>query len=135
MNDFDIIPSYNSIEEIDRELGFFPGDPDRATTLTAEQVENYNRDGYLSGIEVFDSSEATELREYFDQLLAEVMAAGGDSYSISTAHLSYGRVYDLLMHPTIVRHLKDLLGEHVVGWGSHFFCKMLIFTPCSSFFN
>ena len=76
MNDFDIIPSYNSIEEIDRELGFFPGDPDRAATLTAEQVENYNRDGYLSGIDVFDSSEATQLRQYFDQLLAQVMVAG-----------------------------------------------------------
>jgi non-heme Fe2+,alpha-ketoglutarate-dependent halogenase len=124
MSDFDIIPSYNSIEEIDRELAFFPCDASRATTLTAEQVETYNRDGYLSGIEVFDAHEASELREYFDRLLEEVMAAGGDSYSISTAHLSYGRVYDLLTHATIVSHVKDLLGEDVVGWGSHFFCKM-----------
>ena len=35
-------------------------------------------------------------RAYFDLLLARTLAEGGDSYSISTAHLRYGRVYDLL---------------------------------------
>ena len=50
---------------------------------------------------------------------------GGDSYSISTAHLRYGRVWDLLTdaahrHPAC----GICLGEDVIGWGSHFFCKM-----------
>jgi ectoine hydroxylase-related dioxygenase (phytanoyl-CoA dioxygenase family) len=53
-----------------------------------------------------------------------VLAAGGDSYSISTAHKTYGKVWDLLTHPRIVAHVRDLLGENVIGWGSHFFCKM-----------
>ena len=52
------------------------------------------------------------------------MAAGGDSYSISTAHRKYARVYDLLTDPRIVACVRDILGEDVVGWGSHFFCKM-----------
>jgi len=63
-------------------------------------------------------------RGYFDALLAKVLAAGGDSYSISTAHAKYGRVFDLLRHPRIVACVRDLLGENVIGWGSHFFCKM-----------
>ena len=33
-------------------------------------------------------------------------------------------MYDLLTHPRIVAHVADLLGEDVIGWGSHFFCKM-----------
>jgi len=33
-------------------------------------------------------------------------------------------VYDLLAHPRIVACVRDLLGEDVIGWGSHFFCKM-----------
>ena len=53
-----------------------------------------------------------------------MLAAGGDSYSISTAHLKYGRVYDLLTDPRIVACVRDLLGDNVIGWGSHFFCKM-----------
>jgi ectoine hydroxylase-related dioxygenase (phytanoyl-CoA dioxygenase family) len=65
-----------------------------------------------------------EHRQYFDELLARVLAEGGDSYSISTAHLKYGKVYDLLANPKIVAYVADLLGENVVGWGSHYFCKL-----------
>jgi len=73
---------------------------------------------------VFNAEEMADIRRYFDDLLASTLAAGGNSYSISTAHLRYGRVYDLLTNPTIVSYVKDLLGENVIGWGSHFFCKM-----------
>jgi hypothetical protein len=44
-----------------------------------------------------------------------VLASGQDSYSIKTAHLLYGRVYDLLTNPRIVAHVTDLLGENVIG--------------------
>jgi ectoine hydroxylase-related dioxygenase (phytanoyl-CoA dioxygenase family) len=33
-------------------------------------------------------------------------------------------VYDILTDRRIVAAVKDLLGEHVIAWGSHFFCKM-----------
>ena len=84
----------------------------------------FNRDGYLKGIRIFSEEEIAGIRRYFDHLLASTLAAGGDSYSISTAHLRYGRVYDLLTHPRIVGCVKDLVGEDVIAWGSHFFCKM-----------
>ena len=93
-------------------------------TLTREQIAGFNRDGYVAGIRIFDEEEITAIRCYFDELLARTLAAGGDSYSISTAHLRYGRVYDLLTHPRIVACIKDLIGHNVIGWGSHFFCKM-----------
>src|SRR6202007_3259679 len=69
-------------------------------------------------------SEIQTIRAYFDELLARTLAEGGNSYSISTAHLRFGRVYDLLTHPGIVNRVKDLLGNDVIAWGSHFFCKM-----------
>jgi ectoine hydroxylase-related dioxygenase (phytanoyl-CoA dioxygenase family) len=92
--------------------------------LSREQIEAFNRDGYLRPVPIFNSEEIAGIRSYFDALLARVLAAGGDSYSISTAHLKYGRVYDILTEPRIVAVVKDLLGENVVAWGSHFFCKM-----------
>jgi chlorinating enzyme len=91
---------------------------------TLAQIEQFNRDGFLKGIRIFSAAEAEANRRYFDALLADVLAAGGDSYSISTAHLKYGRVSDLLRDPRLVALVRDLLGEDVVGWGSHFFCKM-----------
>lgn len=121
---FSIIPTQAELDEIERELVFRPTVNSNPATLSAEQIEQFNRAGYLAGIRIFDDDEIAGHRAYFDDLLGKVIAAGGDSYSISTAHLKYGRVYDLLTHPRIVACVQDLLGENVVGWGSHYFCKM-----------
>ncbi len=29
-----------------------------------------------------------------------------------------------MTNPKIVDHVSDLLGDNVIGWGAHFFCKM-----------
>ncbi len=104
--------------------GFILSTIEAPRILTYAQIEHYNRDGYLKGIRIFSEAESRENRHYFDDLLTRVLAAGGTSYSISTAHLKYGRVYDLLTDHRIVDCVRDLLGENVVAWGSHFFCKM-----------
>ena len=118
------IPKTDELSRVARDLHFHPSIVAAPRTLTREQVEIFNREGYLKPIRVFDRGEIGEIRAYFDHLLARTLAAGGTSYSISTAHLTYGRVYDLLTHPRIVDSIRDLLGENVIGWGSHFFCKM-----------
>jgi chlorinating enzyme len=109
---------------VERDLRFHPSTVENPRTLTREEMARFNRDGYLKGICIFDEEEIAEIRRYFDGLLERTLAAGGDSYSISTAHLRYGRVYDLLTDARLVARVKDLLGDDVIGWGSHFFCKM-----------
>src|SRR5688572_13524394 len=121
---FAITPDQQDLQATPRDLRFHPSTVEQPVTLTGAQVEAFNRDGYLKGLRVFSDAEAADVRGYFDDLLARTLAAGGDSYSISSAHLRHGGVYDLLAHPRIVAIVKDLLGEHVVGWGSHFFCKL-----------
>ena len=73
--------------------------------------------------------EASEIRAFFDGVLAAFIELGRSSYSISTAHLRFARIYQLVQHPRIVDAVADLLGENVVCWGSHFFCKMSCFPP------
>jgi len=121
---FQMTPQTDELNQMERDLRYHTVVNDHPQTLTSEQIDAFNRDGYLRPFRIFPESEIAGIRSYFDGLLARVLAAGGDSYSISTAHLKYGPVYDLLTHPRIVAHVKDLLGENVVGWGSHFFCKM-----------
>ena len=75
-------------------------------------------------MEIYTSDEMVAIRHYFDQLLEKTIASGGNSYSISTAHMKYGGVYDILTNQRIIDCVADLLGEDVVAWGSHFFCKM-----------
>jgi hypothetical protein len=122
--DFQIIPGQNELDQIERDLRFHPAKNDNPRALSRAQIDHFNRDGYIKGIRIFSDAEIAGIREYFDALLAKVIAAGGDSYSISTAHAKYGRVWDVLADRRIVACVKDLLGENVVAWGSHFFCKM-----------
>src|SRR6201995_5620386 len=118
------IPSSDELSQVDRDLRFHPSTTKHPAVLTAQQIEAFKRDGYLAGIRIFDEEEIAGIRSYFDELLARTLAAGGDSYSISTAHLRHRRVYDILTDSRIVARIKDLVGEDVVAWGSHFFCKM-----------
>jgi non-haem Fe2+, alpha-ketoglutarate-dependent halogenase len=124
MSKFQAVPDQTDLEKMDRDLSFYPSPVQSPETLNSDQVEQYNRDGYVKGLTAFSTAEADALRVYFDRLLERAIAAGGDSYSISSAHLAYGRVHDLLCEPRIVAFVKDILGEDVIGWGSHFFCKM-----------
>lgn len=121
---FKILPDNAELDQIERDLRFHTLGVESPSTLTREQIAAFNRDGFLKGIRLFNEDEIATHRRYFDVLLERVIAAGGDSYSISTAHLKYPEVYDLLAHPRIVGLVKDLLGENVIAWGSHYFCKM-----------
>ena len=121
---FKILPEQDELAQMQRDLRFYPSQVIDPQVLSREQIAQFNRDGYISGVRVFDELQTLKNRQYFDALLAKVMAAGGDSYSISTAHLKYGYVYDLITNPRIVDCVADILGPNVIGWGSHFFCKM-----------
>lgn len=119
-----IMPTWEQLAEMGRDLQFYPSVTEHLKVLTQEQVTNFNSVGYIKGIPIFNEAEIGEHRQYFDALLASVMAEGGSSYSIISAHMKYGKVYDLLTHPKIVTCVKDLIGEDVIGWGAHYFCKM-----------
>ena len=124
MSDFKMVPDEAELASSERDLSFYPAEPSNAKSLSAADVAGFNHAGYIRPLPIFSAEEIGSIRSYFDELLQRVIAEGGDSYSISTAHLKYGRVYDLLTDSRIVAYVKDVLGDDVVGWGSHFFCKM-----------
>lgn len=123
-SEFKVLPEVDDLQKIGRDLRFHPSTTTHPKVLTREQVEGFNVDGYVRPLSIYTPEEITGIRNYFDDLLKKVVAAGGDSYSISSAHLRYGKVWDILTNPKIVACVKDILGENVIGWGSHFFCKM-----------
>ncbi len=118
------VPAQEELAAMERRLQFRPTQNLQPRTLTAAQVDGYNRDGFVRPVTIFSASEMDGIRTEFDRILDATLAAGGDSYSISTAHRRYGIAWDLLTEPRIVACVRDLLGDNVVGWGSHFFCKM-----------
>jgi non-haem Fe2+, alpha-ketoglutarate-dependent halogenase len=121
---FQITPDEDQLAGLKRDLRFHNAAATTPKVLTAEQIESYNTGGYIKPLDIYAESEITDIRTYFDQLLENVIAAGGDSYSISTAHRKHAGVFDILTNPKIVEYVSDILGDDVIGWGSHFFCKM-----------
>ena len=119
-----VIPNQDQLAQLDRDLQFYPSWTIDPLHLTSEQIEDFNQYGYLTGIQIFSDDEILVYRHHFDDLLAEVMSSGSGSYSILSAHLKYGKAYDLLTHPRIVDYIRDLLGNDIIAWGSHYFCKL-----------
>ena len=118
------LPPRDALAALPRDLRFYepPSAPPRA--LAPAQVAAFARDGYLAGLRVLDGEAVARQRAWFDGVLARTLAAGRDSYSLNASHLRFGPIWDLLRHPGIVAIAQDLLGEDVVGWGAHFFCKL-----------
>jgi chlorinating enzyme len=126
MNNLDLIkdPTEEELRQVARELNFAKVTNENPQVLSNSQIENYNEQGYLMPFDGLPSTEIAELRDFFDEILDETLAEGNHSYSISTAHLKFGKIFDLMHHPAIIAPVKDLLGEDLVAWGAHFFCKM-----------
>ena len=84
-NAYKSAPSHDQLRAMDRDLRFQPCEVADPTTLTSEQLEAFNRAGYLTGIPIFSAAEMAGHRAFFDEQLAKVMAAGLGSHSISSA--------------------------------------------------
>ena len=121
---FAIAPTADELAGVRRQLVFHPARNPSPARLDEEQLAVFNARGYVTGVRIFPEDEIVAIRARFDDLLRRVLDKGGDSYSISSAHLHYGDAYDLLTDPRIVACVRDLIGEDVVGWGCHYFCKM-----------
>ena len=117
-------PSPSQLAELPRQMGFVPSTRGSNHVLSRSQVDEYNELGFLMPFDGLSEAETRETRVFFDGVLAAFIELGRTSYSISTAHLRFARIYDLVQHPIIVDAVSDLLGENVVCWGSHFFCKL-----------
>ena len=121
---FKTYPTQDQLAHMDRDLTFHPSTVQNPKILTPAQIAHYNRQGYVNEVRVFSPEEIADTRAFVDALMGRVMAQGGSSYSVKHAHMKYGTVWDLITHPRITAIVKDVLGDEVVGWGAHFFCKM-----------
>ena len=65
--------SYGSLDQIERDLRFYPSTTRHPKRLTPEEIASYNEKGYLTGLRVFDESDAIQNRQYFDKLLEQVL--------------------------------------------------------------
>ena len=64
----------------------------------------FDADGFITPVDVFDDAEAGRLRRYFDSLIEAVVSADDprNSYSINCYHLVCERLHDLALDPRIL---------------------------------
>ena len=110
--------------ELERDLNFYPLGVKNPTVLSPVQIDRYNDHGYLFPIQVFDDREIIEIREYFDALLPQALAAGWNSYEMINWHKTCRGVYDVVTNSRILDVIQDLLGDTVILRHSHFFVKL-----------
>lgn len=110
--------------QVQEGVDFFPADPQRASTLSAEQVATFNREGYLCGLPVFSDAEIAAIRTDFDRLLQAFQGQGHDSYRINGYHRCCRSIYDIATTARIHDYVQDLIGPDFVVWGTHYFCKL-----------
>ena len=121
---FKKFPTHDELAVLDRDLKFRPCTNTQPGVLNREQIDQFNEHGYLHGLRVFDPDEIDELRQYIDRILAAEMKRSGSSYSLVAGHMKHGRLYDLQRHARIAAAITDLLGQDVIAWGAHIFCKL-----------
>ncbi|BCM88328.1 hypothetical protein IAD21_00159 [Abditibacteriota bacterium] len=110
----------------EKDLSFQPIENPNPRHLTPEQIDFYNREGYLKPFRVFDDLQTIANRAYFDWLLAKITAMrdGRNAYAINGFHTKAQSIWDIVTHPPILDYVEDLLGPNFVCWGTHFFCKL-----------
>ena len=118
------MPTPEDLNAMARDLHFHPVHNDQPSVLTIDEIDTFNREGYLKGFKIYSDDEISNIRQEFDGIIETVLARGDHNYSIISAHLKSRMVYDIVKDPRIVEYISDLLGEDVVCWGAHFFCKL-----------
>ncbi len=121
---FKQMPTPEDLIRMSRDLRYHPIRNDHPSVLTKAQIETFNERGYLKPFRIYSDAEIDAIRDEFDGMIEQVLARGDHNYSIISAHLKSGMVHDIMNDPRIVAYISDLLGDDVVGWGAHFFCKL-----------
>ncbi len=116
-------PDDAELAQLERDLRFYPADPGKARRLTRAQVEQFNREGYIRGLRIYNDAEMARIRAFVNRVQQKEAAEGRDPNFIRFIHMSYATGWDIMTDPRIVGYVKDILGENVVGWGAAFFNK------------
>ena len=110
--------------DLPRDLNFDPVINETPKALNNKQIRGYNKKVYIFPIEIFSETEISTHREYFNQIIETEIQKERGGYSINGWHRHDPHIYDLIVDSRILDYVEDLLGENIICWGTHYFCKL-----------
>jgi len=91
-------------------------------TLTQDQIQQYDRDGYVCPISVLSTDEATEFEQAILNHVSRFQGRLAEPYK-HKIHLITKWADRLVHHPAIVNAVEDLLGPNVLCWTTNLLLK------------
>ena len=102
-------------------LDFQAVSPLQARSLTAEEIEHYNREGFVAPFRVFGDDRVVGIRCYIDRLMADAGADG--AYGINCYQARLAGLWDIATDPHILDLVEDIVGPNIVCWASAILSK------------
>jgi len=91
--------------------------------LSAEQIEHFNREGYLIYDQpIFPEAEFQALKEHFEQKLA-ALPADVRPEGMDVPHFVDPKLFHWLLSDHVLDLVEPILGPDIALWSSHFICK------------
>ncbi|MEM7428826.1 MAG: phytanoyl-CoA dioxygenase family protein [Pseudomonadota bacterium] len=90
--------------------------------LSTDQIEAYERDGYLSPVNIFSEEEAADLRARLEEAEARWPEAFAGA-ARNNAHYNIKVLDEIVHHETLVDAVEDLIGPDILCYGSVLFIK------------
>lgn len=84
--------------------------------LTAEQIEQYNRLGFVAPFKAYDAAEIAELRKYFDKLLSDMGPEG--AFGINCYQARLAGLWDIATDDRILDYVEDIIGPNIICWAT-----------------
>lgn len=91
-------------------------------TIKSEDVQFFEEQGYLTGIDIHDTGEAARFRKAFDELEAR---EGREHCEIGLQgrHIDQRFVWELASDSKILDWIEALMGPDILVLSTHFFCR------------
>jgi non-haem Fe2+, alpha-ketoglutarate-dependent halogenase len=99
-------------------------------TVTDEQRQQFDRDGYLCPIRVLDNRDVERhLASYMEYSAAnkarlDALPANQKYKVLSETHFVLPWVYEIVSHPRVLDAVEGLIGPNLLAWNSNWFTKM-----------
>jgi len=111
------------MSEFKNALNFQEVKNENPQVLTCDQIKEYNENGVLFPFDALNAEEAQRHLEFVNHLMKETLRRGGDGYTLNCKHSFLRTLYDLTQHPKILGVVRDLVGDDIHAWATHYFSK------------
>jgi ectoine hydroxylase-related dioxygenase (phytanoyl-CoA dioxygenase family) len=89
------------------------------TTLSRQQLDQYDRDGIVFPIRVFSVDETS----FFRDALESIVHNCGSAKRLDNLHLFFEWAYRLVIHDAVLNAVQDVLGDDILVYGTLVFYK------------